>query len=311
MEFVESISAMRMKMERGMKRMKGKITALLLMMLLLVVGSASAAPTGKAHYLLVGVEGWGVSEEREARSDAIMLATLDYDSDRIVLVSFARDSLVRPSYRKGATKLNTLVRATQGDQTLVTYMEEAFGIPIDGYFLVNFSGAVDVLNAIGGVEIELSEEEAQYLLVNAGEEYGYPLHAGPCLLSGGQAFAYMRCRILDNDFGRQHRQSNVLRAAFRKLTTLKALDALALLDDVMGMYRTDMGMIEQMALVKNTLGFRDAAVETHSLPADGTYKYDKDGRGGSGLAFDLEENRRLLWDWLDVTPMLMEPENGR
>jgi len=287
-----------------MKRIVGHLavcTAALLLLLLLPF-SAMAAPQGREHYLLIGVDGWGLSEEGGARSDAIILATLDYDEDRVTLVSFARDALVQPSYRKGLVKLNALVRSTGGDNALVQYIEEAFSIPVSGYFLVNFSGAVDVINAIGGVEIELTRQEANYIRQDVGRYKDYPLEEGLCRLNGGQALSYMRCRDLDNDFGRQHRQGNVLRAAFRSLTQLSMLDALRMLDDVLGMYRTDMRMFDQVALVKNALSLRHARLETHSLPAEGTYQYGVDGTGASALAFDLPANQALLWQWLGMEP---------
>lgn len=282
-----------------------KLSALLAACLLLL-SCAAAQAQGMEHYLLVGVDGWGLSEESGARSDAIVLATLHYDRERVTLVSFARDCLVQPSYRKGMTKLNTLVRSSHGDQTLVDYIEETFLIPISGYFLVNFSGAADVINAIGGVEIDLTQEEAMHLKAEVGLYPENPLQEGICRLNGAQAVAYMRCRTLDNDFGRQHRQGNVLRAAFRSLTKLGLLEALSLLDDLMGMYRTDMPLLEQAALVRDALGLRHAQIQTHSLPVSGTYKYGDDGRGGSGILFDLETNRRQLWQWLGMETALPE-----
>ena len=280
-----------------------RLASVLLALLMLGGACALASQEEKAHYLLIGVDGWGVSEESSSRSDAIILATLDYDNDRVVLVSFARDSLVRPAFRKGKTKLNTLVRAEQGDSALVEYIEDVFAVPVSGYFLVNFSGAVDVINAVGGVNVELTEEEVRYLNANAGGYDDYPLQEGICRLNGGQALAYMRCRELDNDFGRQHRQSNVLRAVFRELTQLSALEAVGLFSEVLGMYRTDLTVLEQMTLARDALDLRHAQIQTHSLPVAGTYKYGEDGSGASGLEFDLSVNRQHLWEWLGMEPL--------
>lgn len=272
------------------------------LLLALLAPAAWAAPKGMAHYLLVGVDGWGLSEEGGARSDAIIVATLDYDADRVMLVSFARDALVQPSYRKGAVKLNAVVRSSQGDQALVDYIEETFNIPVSGYFLVNFSGAVDIINAIGGVEIELTGPEANYIRVDVGRYDGYPLEEGRCLLNGAQALSYMRCRTLDNDFGRHSRQADVMRAAFRRLSQLSVLDALRLLDDLLGMYRTDMKVIDQVALVKDALSLRGAQLETHSIPVDGTYRFGRDGSGSSAIEFDLAANQALFWQWNGMQP---------
>lgn len=260
------------------------------------------------HYLLIGVDGWGVAKEGGARSDAIILASLDYGRDRIIFTSFARDSIVKPSYRRNPVKLNTLVRSQEGEGALIQYIEETFGIPISGHFIINFSGAVDVLNAVGGIEIELSQQEADYVDHQAGYDAEYPLQEGLCRMNGGQALYYMRCRSLDNDFGRQGRQGKVLRALVGKLSTITPVRALMLVDDVLGMYRTDLAFAAQFELAMKALSLRRADVQTHSLPAEGTYHYGKDSQGASGLEFNLEANRARLYEILDIPQETAEKE---
>ncbi len=252
------------------------------------------------HYLLVGVDGWGINKEGGARSDAIILASLDYGRDRITFTSFARDSIVKPSYRKGTVKLNTLVRSVEGEQALIDYLQEAYGLPIKGHFVINFSGAVDVINAIGGIEIELSQAEADYVDHHAGYYHGYPLTEGKCLLNGAQALYYMRCRSLDNDFGRQNRQGKALRAMVSELSGITPIRALMLVDDVLGMYRTDLGVGAQFELAMKAIALRNAEVKTHSVPAEGTYRYGKDSHGASGLELDIERNQALLYELLGI-----------
>ena len=273
---------------------------------LLILFSASAwaedadAKRSMEHYLLVGVDGWGVNEEGSARSDAIILTSLDYDRDRITFTSFARDSIVNPSYRKGTVKLNTLVRSAEGEHALIDYLEEAFGIPIGGYFVINFSGAVDVIDAVGGITVELTEDEAVYLRHHAGDYENYTLAPGACRINGAQALYYMRCRSLDNDFGRQGRQGNVLRAVMKELADITPMRALTLLDDILKMYRTDLRIGQQMDLVRKAISLRSADVRMHSLPAEGTYRYGSDSQGTSGLEFDLQANREILYELLEI-----------
>lgn len=279
-----------------------RIAAMMLLIVLMMVSSyASAEKTDMAHYLLIGVDGWGLNTEGSARSDAIILASLDYGRERILFTSFARDSIVKPSYRKGTVKLNTLVRSSEGEQALADYFEEAFGLEIEGYFVINFSGAVDVINALGGVELDLSEDEVYYINYHAGEYHGYPLFPGLCRVNGAQALYYMRCRNLDNDFGRQGRQGNVLRAVMKKVSSITPLRAMGLLDDVLGMYRTSLHGGRQAELALRAIKLRNAEVMTKSLPAEGTFRYGQDSHGTSGLIFDLEKNREYLYQWLDVS----------
>ena len=265
-----------------------------------LIFAAAAQAEDMAHYLLVGVDGWGVSVEGGARSDAIILASLDYESDRIVLTSFARDMLVEPVHRKGMTKINMLVRAQVGEQALRDYIEQTFGVPISGYFVINFSGAVDLIDAVGGVDIELTEEEAGYLRHYAGDYDGYVLHSGLCRLNGAQALAYMRCRHLDSDFVRQQRQRNVLEAVLEELDGVTPLRAIRLFGAIWGMYRCDMTIREQLVLAKNLTSLDDAEAEMHAIPVEGTFRYGESEGGIHGIEFDLEENRRLLGEWLGV-----------
>lgn len=281
--------------------MRKTLFAAMLCLLLLAVSVCALSETvDMEHYLLVGVDGWGLNEEGGARSDAIILASLDYGRERITFTSFARDSIVKPSYRKGEVKLNTLVRSAEGEHVLVEYLEEAFGVPISGYFVINFSGAVDVINAIGGIDVELSQSETDYIRRYAGDYQGYPLREGVCRINGGQALYYMRCRNLDNDFGRQGWQGNALRAVMRELRDITPLRAILLLDDVLGMYRTSLSSGQQLELALKALALRRAQVQTYSLPVDGTYRYGKDSHGASGLVFNLEANRAQLCQWLGI-----------
>lgn len=284
--------------------MRRILIVLAMLICLLPAFSASAQESGDAvdmeHYLLVGVDGWGLNEEGGARSDAIILASLDYGRDRITFTSFARDSIVKPAYRKGTVKLNTLVRSEEGEQALLDYLEQAYGLPISGRFIINFSGTVDVINAIGGVSIELSQAEADYVNYHAGVYEGYPLKEGVSRLNGAQALYYMRCRSLDNDFGRQGRQGKALRAMVSELSRITPFRALMLVDDVLGMYRTDLPIGAQFELAMKAIRLRDAQVQTQSLPAEGTYRYGKDSHGASGLEFNLETNRALLYERLGL-----------
>lgn len=289
--------------------MKRLIAALLMMACLCMAFSAYAQEEiDMEHYLLIGVDGWGGKRVSSMRSDAIILASLDYGQNRIVFTSFARDSIVKPDYRRGTVKLNTLVRSEEGEQALIRYIEETFGVPISGYFMISFSGAVDVVNAIGGIEIELSQEEADYVNHHAGPYDDYPLSEGLCRLNGGQAIYYMRCRSLDNDFGRQGRQGKALRAVVQELSDISPLRALMLVDDVLGMYRTDLPIGAQFELAVKALALRSAQVKTHSLPAEGTYHYGKDSHGTSGLEFNLEANQAVFREILQL-PAPQEENN--
>lgn len=257
-------------------------------------------PKGMEHYLLLGVDGWGLNTEGAGRSDVIMLASLDYDDDRIALTSFARDGLIRPTGFSRDIKINSLVRYADGEKGLVDYLQATYGVPIKGYFVVNFSGAVDIINAIGGVSVELTEQEVQYLKKKAGDYDGYYLHEGLCRMNGAQALEFMRCRKLDSDYGRQDRQAKVLRAVMDELKNITAGKAVKLLDNIIGLYRTNLSPAQQATLVKNAVHLRRANLEKYSIPTQDGYSYGEASDGTSGLKFNLEKHQALLKTWLGL-----------
>lgn len=283
------------------KKKIGIAVAAVLAVVILALGAfLLTKPRGMEHYLLLGVDGWGLNVEGAGRSDVIMLASLDYDEDRIVLTSFARDGLIRPAGFSSDIKINSLVRYSAGEQGLVDYIETTYDVPISGYFVVNFSGAVDIIDAIGGVTVELTSQEVQYLKKMAGDYDNYHLHEGACRMNGAQALAYMRCRKLDSDYGRQNRQGNVLRAVMAELKNITAGKALKLLDSIDGLYRTDLSGAQQANLVKNAVHLRRADLEKYSIPAQDAYNYGTASDGSSGLKFNVEKHQAMLREWLGL-----------
>lgn len=280
-----------------------KLIALLTAILILVLAFSAyllVRPHGMAHYLLIGIDGWGLNQESAGRSDVIMLASLDYDNRRIALTSFARDSAVLPSWRTTPTKLNTLVRSQErGEDALIDYIEETYNIPIDGKFVVNFSAAVDIIDTMGGVTVSLASNEVTYLRKMAGDYDGYRLREGDCLMNGAQALAFMRCRKLDSDFGRQDRQVKVLRAMMDQVSHVPISKIFSLFNDVRDMYRTDMSTTDQITLVKNAIYLRKGDIDKYAIPAEGTFRYSSID-GASALKFDLEENQALFRTWLGL-----------
>ena len=276
------------------------MAALLLALVMMALCHTALAETGLEHYLLLGVDGWGTNESGEARSDAIMLASLDYGRDQIIITSFARDSLVEPSYRSGVVKLNALVRSSGGEQVLVDYLEETYQLPISGYFAIDFTGTVYLIDAIGGITVDLAEDEVLYLRKHAGDYYGYRLHEGACRINGAQALYYMRCRSLDSDFGRQGRQGKVLQALLDEVRDITPIKLVTLLDEIVDMYRTDLSPAQQLELGYRALSLRDAKLHMHSIPEEGAgaYRYGKDSQGASGILYDIDESRRLLYTYL-------------
>ena len=162
-------------------------------------------PQGTKTFLLLGMDNYGSLDE-DGRSDVVMLIQVDFTRANISTVTFARDMFIENENGR-LSKINTIVKG-KGEQALCGMIEENFGVKIDGWFRVNFTSVIELVDAIGGAEVELTKAEVNYLRKMGLDVYEEnPLAEGKSHLNGAQALAYARCRKLDNDLGRGERQS--------------------------------------------------------------------------------------------------------
>lgn len=223
------------------------------------------------------------------RSDAMILCTVNLDKKTLVMTSFLRDTYVKiPDYngkKYGSNRLN-VPYVVGGMEMLDECMLMNFGIEIDHNIEVDFSGFEKIINAVGGVNIELTGAEANHL--------GDGLKKGLNRLNGEQALAYSRIRALDNDFGRTNRQRKVLLAILDRVRNLNLTEILSLAETIFPMITTDMSNGDIINYVKDIFPILlDLEITTQSAPADGEYRGAMIN-GMSVLVPDLEAiNARL------------------
>lgn len=220
--------------------------------------------------------------ESRARSDTMILATFDKENKHIYLTSFLRDLYVQvPGYED--TRLNHAF--AYGGMTLLSEtMMKNFGIKIDNSVVVNFESFTDVIDALGGVDIELSSAEAKIVGVGAGKQH----------LNGTQALKYARIRKIDSDFGRTERQRKVLSAVFQSAKSMSVDQINGLVNTIFPMVSTDMSNMDIVGYVAELLPMlTEAEFTTYSIPAKGTYSFNKI-RGMSVIVADMQANRDIL-----------------
>jgi LCP family protein required for cell wall assembly len=172
--------------------------------------AGSATPTLKRRVVLLTIGsdagapkfGRGGSME-QGRADALQLVVLDTVKRRGVVLSFPRDSYV-PIPGHGTNKINAAM-AFGGPQLLVSTFEQLTGLPIDYYALTSFDGLTDIVNKVGGVQVNVD--------MNLRDAFaGAFLNKGRRKLNGGQALAYARARktLPGGDFDRSRHQGQVL-----------------------------------------------------------------------------------------------------
>lgn len=249
-------------------------------------------PHGTKTFLIMGIDNYG-SLNDSGRSDVMMLVQVGFDSGKIHAVTFARDIVV-PNESGKNVKLNTIVR-TQDEDALVDTMNRVFDLNIDGWFRVNFSSVITIIDAMGGAEVELTEAEAHYIDNKEGVYPEYLLSEGVCRLNGAQALCYARCRKLDNDIGRGDRQTKLFSALVRQTRKMTAANVVSVVRNMNHAWRSSLSGGEQVKLVFDALWMRGAKVVRCAVPYEGYWRY-----GDSSVILNLEENVRLLHESLGL-----------
>lgn len=270
---------------------------------ILLVLSIALHPHGTKSFLILGMDNYG-SLDASGRSDVTMLVQVDFTRTKISAVTFARDMFIE-NEKGGLVKINTVVR-NNDEQALCEAIERNFGVPIDGWFRLNFTSVIELVDAIGGAEVELTKAEVGYLNSTVGYYPDNPLAEGVCRLNGAQALAYARCRKLDNDFGRGDRQSKLLAAMVQQTKKLTVQNITDVYDSLKHAWRSSLSGAEQAGLLAQALWLRGAKVARVGVPFEGYWHYGETRGGTSGVVADLADNRRLLLDALGMKDALSE-----
>lgn len=250
--------------------------------------------------LLIGTDARDTSER--GRSDSMILVSINSKTEKIYLTSFMRDAYVEiPQY--GSDKLNAAY-SYGGAELLMDTLELNYGVSIDDCMMVSFSGFAGVIDAFGGVEITMSDAEAQalneILISEVNELMGDARDAdlleggGTFVLNGKQALSYSRIRYVGNaDFERTSRQREVMTQLFGNLKTGLVTAVPELVQSALPHVGTNMSTGEMYLLslkVPFVLGYD---TEQLQIPAEGTWSAQT-VNGQSVLVVDFDENTRLL-----------------
>lgn len=244
------------------------------------------------NILLVGQD--RLEGEGRTRSDSMILCTFNKEARELTLTSFLRDLYVEiPGY--GGNRINAAY-AYGGMELLEQTLEQNFGISVDGTVEVDFSGFSQIVDRLGGVELELREDEAALIT----RETGYDTQPGIQHLCGDQALNYVRIRKLDadGDFSRTSRQRKLMNAMMDAYRDAKLSTVLLLMNDVLPMISTDLGAGEIMGYALELFPMiSGATVRQQHIPASGCFRNQKID-GMAVLVPNLEESREMLMETL-------------
>ena len=235
-------------------------------------------------------------QTKNARSDAMILCTLNPVSKTLTFTSFMRDMYV-PIPGKKSNRINAAY-AIGGMDLLEACIEENFGITIDGIIAVDFAAFVSAVDLVGGVDIDLTAKEAKYLNTNTYKDqphWSASLTEGLNHLDGNLALAYARIRKLSgNDFGRTQRQRKVLLALASRVSELTLPELHQLLKSLLEQLTTDMTNAQLIGYAFQLLpALKTYQIKSQQIPENGTFR-NATIDGMQVLVPDMEKNRKIL-----------------
>ncbi len=203
--------------------------------------------------------------EGGVQSDSIMIVSINNETNDVTLTSVYRDTLLLQadgSYEKANSAYNR-----GGPEAAISLLNRNFDLDIRNYVSVNFSALVDVIDALGGLEIDMTQEEAFYCngyAFETAQVVGKEMTkedcidevAGTQLLDGIHAVGYARIRYTEgNDFKRTERQREVLELTVEKAKKANLLTLNKIVDEVFPQISTSLSITDMLGFAANILNY--------------------------------------------------------
>ena len=250
------------------------------------------------NILLLGIEEFGGARN----TDSMMIVSLNARDCTLQLTSLMRDSYVNvPGWKK--TKLNAAY-AHGGIELLKQTIEENYKIHLDGYASVNFQKFEQIIDMLGGVEIQLGAKEAAYLQKTnyISKKSNRNVVEGMNTLNGNQALGYCRVRKVptydgvNNDFGRTLRQRRVLNAVFDKYKSQNIISLINTTNKCMSSVTTSLKTSQIEKLLNNMVDCNIRTLEQVRIPVDGAYESPRVYEGVTWpIVYNWEVNIKELY----------------
>lgn len=248
------------------------------------------------NILLLGVDARSGEKGNESRADSMMIVSVDMKHKCIKMVSFLRDTWVRIPAIDGEQRLNAAC-AYDGYSGVKDTIEYNFGVKIDGYVVVDFEMFKVLVDSIGGVEIDVTKEEAKEV-TNHKKRYGnVKLEAGKQTLTGDQALAYCRIRKIDSDFMRAKRQRTVMQSILSGVKSGNPFKLYKMARGCAPYIETDLSKFQLKTLGVSAVACLSGDMVETRVPFDGTWEYATIS-GNSVIAINADKNKEKLIDYI-------------
>ena len=241
------------------------------------------------NILLLGTDSDGALNY--GRSDAMIICSIHKKTGLIQLSSIARDLYVDIPNSNITDRINT-ANSYGGPLLAMKAVNEALGLNIEHYVTINFSSFEKVVEILEGVDIEISNAEANEINKRLGKN---SLSSGGLVhMNGEQALAYVRIRNLDNNFGRNNRQRIFLQAVLDKVLKEKDIfQIIELIDVCLDYMDYNLGFMDVVSIAWTVLT-KGVTLDMYSCPASGQYHYETIEGKGSVVIGKMEDVRETL-----------------
>lgn len=232
------------------------------------------------------------------RSDSMILLSFNRSSKAVAIISFLRDAYVNiPGY--GDDKL-CHAYAYGGMDLLNQTIASHYGVRIDGNVEVDFGGFSAIVDLLGGVEVTLSKQEADYL----NDKFGWTFQSGKHRLNGEQALQYSRIRAIDSDYARTARQRKVLESLLQTYKQQSPAIIFDLLERILPLLTTNIPTDRIMSYAMELLPMvRNAEIDSLRIPVDGTFeegyiKISENQKMWCQYHIDFQQNQKILGEYM-------------
>ncbi|MBP5653989.1 MAG: LCP family protein [Clostridiales bacterium] len=256
------------------------------------------------NILVFGVDARSVKDYK-GRSDSMIVVSINKKTKSIKLISLMRDSGVyigdtKDTAKKKLDKLNHAYHYG-GVGLMINTINRNFDLDIQRFVMLDFGSAADVIDLVGGIEIDVSADEVKYANHFIEEDNklngsNSPLltSSGKQMLDGIQAVSWARIRYLDSDFVRTSRQRTIANALIKKVSKMSYFKKIQLLNASAGMFETNMKTMDLLRVGMSAIGYTDN-IDEYRVPADGLYTVQSNPWM---MIIDFDKQNKLLKDYM-------------
>ena len=259
---------------------------------------------GMKNILLLGVD--SRTGKIEGRTDTMILLTVDIKGQVIKLTSFLRDLYVEiPGYKNN--RLNSAY-VFGGWPLLQKTFEKNFGVKPDAYVAVNLSGLAQIIDALGGVYVDVDAKKIdrinaviywynKQVLNLTNLSHGYITKGGYQKLTGKQAEAWARYRYSESDYQRSARQRQLISIIFDEVKKMSVKELISFAMKNANLVETNLTITDILSLAPAVLALQDAEIKEFRIPIDNGSTSQKIS-GMSVLVPDRKKNANALKEFL-------------